>query len=78
MLDRRAIGAVDDGDPIADDGPLDFRERAAASVPLKIAERRAAAAQVKAALPFRDDARRHPLRVAEPRELRGKEVVEAE
>ena len=44
----------------------------------QIAERRAAAAQVKAALPFRNDARGHPLRVADALELRGKEVIEAE
>jgi hypothetical protein len=33
---------------------------------------------MKAALPFGDDARGHPLRIRVPRELRGEKVVEAE
>ena len=68
VLNRRAILAVDDGDPIADDWPLDLRVRPQ-QLAAQVAERRAAAEQVKAALPFRDDSRRHPLRIAEPLEL---------
>ena len=64
VLNRRAIDAVDDRDPIADDRTLELTERAPATRPLEIAERRAAARNMKAALPFRDDARGHPMRRA--------------
>src|SRR6185503_8879969 len=77
VLNRRAIRAVDDGDPVADDGPLGLRQRAAQRT-AQVAERRAATQQVEAALPFRDDARGHPLRAREPLELRSEEIVEAE
>jgi len=44
----------------------------------QVAERRAAARKVEAALAFRDDARGHAVRAVEARELLREEVVEAE
>ena len=76
VLDRGAVGAVDDCDPVADDRARDLVERLEQPA-AQIGERRAAARNVKAALPFRDDARRRPALV-ELSELAREEIVEAE
>ena len=77
VLDRCAIRTVNDGDPIADDGTLDFRQRAE-QLAGQVTERRTRAREVETALPFRHDARGQPFRAPKPFELRGEEIVEAE
>ena len=57
------MGSVDDGDPIADDGPFYF-ESEPNSFPLRSPSGGAAAREVRLLCPFRDEARRHPLRIA--------------
>ena len=76
VLNRRAIDAVDDRDPVADDRAAELVERLHQAA-AEIRERRAATRDVETALPFRDDSRGRPAGV-EPRELAREEVVEAE
>ena len=76
VLNRRAVDAVDDRDPVADDRAAELVERLHQAA-AEIRKRSAATRDVETALPLRDDSRGRPSRV-EPRELAREEVVEAE
>lgn len=76
-MNRRTRLAVDDFDPITDDGPLGLCQ-CAEQLAREIAERRAASREMKRALAFGDDARGNPFAIRTLLVLRGKEIVEAE
>jgi hypothetical protein len=77
VLNRRALGAIGHSHPIAHHGTPELTERTQQAAG-EIAERCTATREMKAALSFGDDARRHPVRAFEPLELARKELIETE